>query len=154
MQGNAPPRRGKPFLPGNRFGRGRPPGSRNKVTRKLQLMLEEAAPGIGGKFIKQAKKGEYRFAKWCLEHVVPALKETPINLDLPEIHTSEDVLRAFNLIMQAAVDGRITSEQTDHLTRLLALGRQLITDQDLSRRLEVVENRLQEMKESHEPIAA
>ena len=33
--------RGKPFQPGNKFGRGRPPGSRNKVASALQQTLEE-----------------------------------------------------------------------------------------------------------------
>jgi hypothetical protein len=33
--------RGRPFQPGNSFGRGRPAGSRNKATIALQAMLEQ-----------------------------------------------------------------------------------------------------------------
>ena len=36
-------KRGKPFAPGNRAGKGRPPGSRNKTT----LMLEQVLDGEG-----------------------------------------------------------------------------------------------------------
>jgi hypothetical protein len=36
-------KRGKPFAPGNRVGKGRPPGSRNKTT----LMLEQVLDGEG-----------------------------------------------------------------------------------------------------------
>jgi hypothetical protein len=38
--------RRRPFKPGNNFGRGRPPGSRNKKTLLLEELLNENAESL------------------------------------------------------------------------------------------------------------
>jgi len=46
--------RGKPFPPGNAFGRGRPKGSRNKTTPAAQNLLEQHYEALMAKQLKAA----------------------------------------------------------------------------------------------------
>ena len=50
--------RGRPFERGNKFGRGRPPGSRNKVPHSLQKLLHKHGEAILRKCMVEALKGE------------------------------------------------------------------------------------------------
>lgn len=48
--------RGKPFEPGNKFGKGRPPGSRNKRTL-MNDAIQEHREGIVKQCVVMALKG-------------------------------------------------------------------------------------------------
>ncbi len=51
--------RGRPFQPGNSYGRGRPKGSRNKITSEIRRILDEASVAVLVKCILQAKNGHF-----------------------------------------------------------------------------------------------
>jgi hypothetical protein len=51
--------RGRPFPPGNTFGRGRPKGSRNKITAQMRRILNEASVSVLAQCILQAQKGHF-----------------------------------------------------------------------------------------------
>jgi hypothetical protein len=51
-------KRGRPFEPGNKLGRGRPPGSRNKKTLIIQEILDEYSPAVIRKTLAKALQGE------------------------------------------------------------------------------------------------
>jgi hypothetical protein len=149
-----PHKRGKPFEPGNHYGKGRAAGSRNKATPALEQLLEGESEGVVRKLNQLAKKGDLTAMRLYMERVCPVRRERPVNLDLPEIHTADDVAAAFRTVMRALALGDITTDQADRITRLLEFGRKSIETQDLAARLAEVENILKEFKESHERRAA
>lgn len=51
--------RGRPFQPGNTYGRGRPKGSRNKITSEMRRILDEASLSVLAQCILQAQKGHF-----------------------------------------------------------------------------------------------
>ena len=59
-------RRGRPFEPGNRAGRGRKAGSRNRASIALDKMAEGEAKEIALKLIEKAKDGDIRAAELVL----------------------------------------------------------------------------------------
>jgi hypothetical protein len=67
--------RGRPFEPGNQFGQGRPPGSKNKKSLLLQEMLLDHGEEIMLTLIKRAKKGDRAALALCVERLIPPLKE-------------------------------------------------------------------------------
>jgi hypothetical protein len=69
--------RGRPFEPGNTFGRGRPRGSPNKKSLALQKLLLEHGPEIIKTVIDRAKKGERTALALCMERLIPRLKDVP-----------------------------------------------------------------------------
>lgn len=51
-------KRGRPFEPGNKFGRGRPKGSPNKKKPLAQKILDENAPAIMALAINTAREDD------------------------------------------------------------------------------------------------
>ena len=79
--------RGKPFEPGNKYGKGRPRGSRNKKSWVLQKLLLDEGEEILSKVIALAKKGNPTAMKLCMERLTPPLKpvtELPVEQSKPE----------------------------------------------------------------------
>ena len=82
-------KRGKPFEPGNTFGKGRPQGSKNKKTLLLQEMLLDAGEEIVTSVVDRAVAGDPVALAVCIERLIPALKqvrELPIE-ESTEVYT-------------------------------------------------------------------
>lgn len=154
MQNDAPRKRGRPFTPGNRFGKGRPAGSRNKVTLACEHLLQGEGEAVVRTMIQRAKKGDPTCMRLSVDRIYPIRKESPIDLDLPEIRTAEDLALAYRVGMGAVAEGRITSDQAESLTRSLEFGRKVIETEELARGLAEVRAEVQEMKEYDERRAA
>src|SRR5215469_12198031 len=75
--------RGKPFQPGNRYGKGRPPGSRNQATLALQELLDGEGESILRKKIELALRGNEKAQKLCLERMMPPSRERAVRLSRP-----------------------------------------------------------------------
>lgn len=76
-QDGAMSKRGRPFEPGNKLGKGRPPGSPNKTSLLLQKMLLDNGLEIVKSVIEDAKKGDPAARKLCMERLIPRLKNVP-----------------------------------------------------------------------------
>jgi len=59
--------RGRPFEPGNKFGQGRPKGSKNKSTSAGRRLLEEYEIPLLQKNIAEGMKGNTKSRLWSLE---------------------------------------------------------------------------------------
>jgi hypothetical protein len=70
----------KPGQSGN--PKGRPPGSRNRVTLVALAAMEEGAEAIARKVVDMAKEGDMSAARLVIERLVPVAKERPIFLAL------------------------------------------------------------------------
>jgi len=134
---------GKPFRPGNRFGKGRPAGSRNNATLALQALLDGDGEAITRKAIKLAKAGNGSALRLCLERLIAPRKERLVRLKLPEdISTAEGASHALAAILASAAQGEITVGEAVQLSSLLELRRKLIETEEFERRLGEMENRI------------
>jgi len=134
---------GKPFRPGNRFGKGRPAGSRNKATLTLQALLDGEGEAITRQAIRLAKAGNQTALRLCLERLIPPRKERLVRLTLPEdIGTAEGVSRAMAAVLASAAQGKVTLSEATQLASLLEIRRKTIETQDFDRRLGEIENRI------------
>ena len=140
-------KRGKPFQPGNKLGKGRPAGSRNKATLALEEMLEGEAEAITRKAIQLAKKGVMPAIRLCMERLYPPLREGRLKLELPQVGTAEGVHNAFRAVVQGLAEGRLTTGQAEHMTNVLEFGRKSIETHEVARRLAELENQLKQIKE-------
>lgn len=131
---------GKPFQPGNHFGRGRPRGSRNKSKLPLVVLLQTEGEAIVRKAIDLAKAGEPTALKLCMERLVSPCKEHTFGLALPaDVTTPTGILAAFGAVASALARGEITPSETLATTRILDSCRQAIETQELDRRLSALE---------------
>jgi hypothetical protein len=131
---------GKPFQPGNHYGRGRPAGSPNKSTALLRVLLDEEGEAIMRTAINLAKEGEPSALKLCLERLVPPCKERSISLQLPgDITTAEGTLGALAAVVDALARGQITPGETLAVAQVLDTCRHAVETQELDRRLTALE---------------
>jgi hypothetical protein len=131
---------GRPFEPGNKMGKGRPPGSKNKAA-----VFQAQLAGNGIEIINQAKYQALKkdpnsiILKACLERLVPVPKALS-RFRLPPIRTPDDLPKANAAILQAVARGRLSPSDGETVSRILMNQRQLFDD-DADRRLRIVEQR-------------
>jgi len=131
--------RGKPFQPGNKFGKGRPKGSRNKTALLSQKLLEEHAESITRRCIQQALRGHTVALKLCMERVAPAQGERRVRMKLPSVATAQGVDIAEERIVQLIVSGDISPHQGGQMIEILEKRRKAIETANLAPRLEDLE---------------
>ena len=112
--------KGRPFEPGNKFGKGRPPGSKNKRTI-FQEILESHGVEIINKVKLEALKTppDPSILRACLERLVPVARAPRNRFRLPPIKTAEDLAPANAAVAQAVANGKISAMEGDAVSRIL-----------------------------------
>ncbi len=130
--------RGRPFEAGNKMGRGRRPGSRNKRTLFAGMM-----EGHGEAIIKQcqilAMKGDPMALKLCIERLVPPCKSSSNRFRLPPLLTVSDLVKALPRILQEVARGRLSAQEGEAIASMLDSQRHAIETEEFDARLKAVE---------------
>jgi hypothetical protein len=146
-------KRGRPFEPGNRFGRGRPPGSRNKKTLVMQRLvdeihgaLDEYGPALVRKALSLAVQGDTRLLCTLL-HLLPRPQDSAVKIGRLPMNTLEELIESQGVVMNKVATGQITPTQAQKLDSMLENRRRHIETQDLARRVRALE----QVQEQNEP---
>jgi hypothetical protein len=131
--------RGRPFQPGNTFGRGRPKGSPNKTTKRMQAMLEKYSDSILGKCIAMALKGDRGALRLCVERLFPARRDGLVQVPRLELQTIADVAASSERVLQSIARGQITPMEGETLSRILEDRRRVIETSELEVRIKELE---------------
>jgi hypothetical protein len=123
------------FQSGNRHGRGRPSGSRNKASIALDKMLADDGTDVVRAVLTAAKGGDMQAARLVLDRVVPVRKGRSVQLDLPTIESATDVLAALSLTVAAMAEGEITPDEAAVVAGVLETKRKAIETVELEARL-------------------
>lgn len=130
--------KGRPFKPGNP---GRPPGSKNKTTRMAEQLVEGQAEQLVQKVLELAQAGNVAALRMVLDRVWPPRKGQPVNVVMPPINTSEDVLPAIVSIWAAIRQGGLTPEEASALSIVMDRSIQAIELHDITKRIAALEAR-------------
>jgi hypothetical protein len=133
--------RGRPFQPGNKYGRGRPRGSRNKSNFAVQRLLNEHAESLITKFLHASLKGDLRCQLWCLNQLMRMRPPAP-KLKLPPIQTLNDVANAIDVVVNASAKNKCADAHGLALCAMLGEKRKMIETQDFALRLEELERQV------------
>ena len=128
--------RGRPFEPGNP---GRPPGSKNKVTEIVEQLAEGSAERLIQKAVELAEDGNVAALRMLLDRLWPPRKGQPVNLNMPQINSPQDVLSVVAAIWTAVGEGRITPEEASALSGLVDRSIRAVEQQEIIQRLERLE---------------
>lgn len=142
--------RGRPFQPGNQFGRGRPAGSRNKRSRAAQQLLHEYGEPLVRKAMAQALKGDAPLLRAFLSHLLPRWKDAPVRTGPLPARTAADVADTLDDIFQKVGSGELSPQDGRMLTQLLATKLSVIFKTEVESRLRAME-KLMEQELSHTP---
>lgn len=127
----------KPGQSGN--PKGRPRGSRNRVTLVALAAMEDGADAIARKVVEMAKGGDISAARLVLERLVPPVKERPIAISLPDTSTAEGVVEAQSAILRAVAAGELLPGEAATLSGIVEARRKALETQELEQRIRVLE---------------
>jgi len=130
---------GRPFQPGNTFGRGRPKGSRNKTSKKLQEMLERYVDPLGQKLLSMALKGDPWAMRLVMERLSPARRDGYVQIRLPGAQTVGQIAASNERVLQGVARGEITPTEGESICRILEEQRRSIETVELAVRIEKLE---------------
>ena len=107
------------FEKGHPGGPGRPRGSRNTVNLLLDQLAESGAENMVRKVMEAASEGNLGAARLVLNRIWSAPKGRPLQVELPDIRTPDDLLEAHAVVAAAVSDGRLTPQDGASLATLL-----------------------------------
>jgi Family of unknown function (DUF5681) len=130
--------RGRPFQPGNS---GKPKGTRHKVTRAVEALLEGEAEGLTRKAIEKALEGDMTAIRLCLDRICPVRRDPPIAFDLPSLGSASDAVAAMSAVTAGVAEGEITPSEAGELSKLVDVYARTLLASDLEARVAKLEKR-------------
>src|SRR5216684_2038702 len=97
--------RGRPFQPGNKYGRGRPPGSRNKIARICQDTLDGHGENLIKRCLYMAFQGNPTAMRLMVERLMPARRHRTVKFKIPAVKSLAEVDAAFESVVSGVAQG-------------------------------------------------
>jgi hypothetical protein len=127
---------GRPFKSGNKAGKGRLPGSRNKKT-----IFQEALEEDGEKIIQQVKlralESDPTAMRLCMERLLPVSKTL---FRLPSVDTAAGLAAAISAVTRAVAEGVLSAQEGESVARIIESQRRNIEVGEFEARLKVLED--------------
>jgi hypothetical protein len=114
-------------------------GSRHKVTLTIESLLEGEAEKLTRKCVEMAMAGDTTAMKLCLERLLPARKNRPVQLQIPEIQGAQDLPKATVALLEAVAGGELTPSEAGEVAKLVEVHRRTIEMVELEHRLQRIE---------------
>lgn len=139
--------------PNGKFAKGNPGGPGNPHTQRIHeynaAIRDAVASGdiaaVMKVMVRRAKRGDLFASKLLLDRCIGKARpmDLPVTgLQLPEMATAADTVRAANAILKATRDGSITTEQAAALGSLVELTRRTLETHELAERLAALEKEI------------
>ena len=136
--------RGRPFAPGQSGNpQGRPKGSRNRVTRAVEALIEGQGEALGAKALEKALEGDAGTLRALLNILVPIRRDRTVEFELPKIETAADAATASSAVLIACSRGEITPNEASQILALLASHVRMLETNDIEQRLAALEAKQQ-----------
>ena len=136
--------RGRPFEPGNKMGRGRPKGSRNKATDEAREIFQTHAASVVRKGISLALQGDPRLLTTLMNRALGP-QEYPKKFGKLAMRTTDDLMRMSDLVAKKLGAGDITTTQALDLGSFIEQRRKVIEAHEFEKRLQSVEQSKREL---------
>ena len=129
----------KPGLSGN--PKGRPQGSRNKVTLACSELLDGEAEKLTRKCVEKALEGDMQALRLCMDRVIPPRKDAPVTFEVPLMEAAGDAAPVIAAVFSALAAGHITPLEAQAVAGIVETFRRTVETSDLARRIDELENR-------------
>ena len=119
---------------------GRPPGTRMRITRAVEELLDGEADKITRKCADLALEGDTTAIRLCLERIAPPRKDTPVSFDLPLIENAGDAADAAAAVLLAVSEGEITPLEGASVMGLVENYRRVLEASEFEARIAALED--------------
>jgi hypothetical protein len=126
------------FAKGNRLA-GNKAGSRHRVTRAIDALLEGQHEALTAAAISKALAGDTVALRLCLDRLAPPRRDSPVSIALPAVRTASDAVKASAALLAALVAGEVTPDEAGRIMALLSAHKALIETCDLEQRIAALE---------------
>jgi hypothetical protein len=123
---------------------GRPEGSRHRASLLAENLLDGGAEALAKKAVEMALGGDVLALRLCMDRLVPVRRERQLKVQLPAPATAEQIAAGFIRVVEALADGELTPTETNSVAALLESARRALETTDLARRIEELEDRIEE----------
>ena len=120
---------------------GRRPGSRNRATELVELLLDGEAEALTRRAVDLALDGQLGALRLCLDRIIPPRRQRAQRLDLPRVRNIADLGDTMAAIATAAMEGAITTGEAAELARVVEIFVRAVETSDFERRLQQLEER-------------
>jgi hypothetical protein len=131
--------RGRPFQAGNKFGRGRPRGSRNKASLAAQALLEGHSEAIVKKCMYMALSGDSVAMRLCIERLLPTCKELPVRVAPLRARTAGELAQTVEGLLKGVFAGQLAPASAQTIANLLEIRRRTLETVEYEARLMALE---------------
>jgi hypothetical protein len=131
--------RGRPFQAGNKFGRGRPRGSRNKASLAAQALLDGHSEAIIKKCMHMALSGDTTAMRLCIERLLPTCKELPVRVAPLRGRTASERVQTVEGLLKRVSSGQLAPASAQTIFAMLEMQRRTVEIESHEARLEALE---------------
>ena len=135
--------RGRPFEPGNKMGRGRPKGSRNKITTDGKKILREYCGPLMQKALVLVKRGDDRMLSFLLKLGYEP-SPTPFKFGKMPMLTLDDLMKASEIVMEYWSAGEISAQEAKAAHEVIEERRKLIETHVLAKGFNELEEKFKD----------
>jgi hypothetical protein len=128
------------FEPGNKMGRGRPPGSRNKKSLFAEEFQKDGVNAIR-KCKLLALDGHLRALEIWIAHLEAPCKPPHNRFRLPSIKTGADLVNVLPTVMRAVASGKMSAQDGDAMAHIVQSQQKVIESVEFDQRLRCLEER-------------
>jgi hypothetical protein len=98
---------------------GRPKGALNRTTRAAMALLEGEAEMLTRRAVDAARDGDISALKLVLDRIIPPRRRPMVQIDLDELYEIGDSVAAHRRIIQGALDGGMSLDEAERLSKLV-----------------------------------
>ncbi len=120
---------------------GKTKGTRNRVTKAAQILLDGEGEGLTRKAIELALDGNMAALRSCLERILPPSRERPVLVDLPDTSNAEGISLAAEEILQCVAKGDLLPGEGTILSNLVEKKRSALETLEFEQRLTALEEK-------------
>ncbi len=122
--------------------KGRPRGSRNRSTLIMESLFQSEAENLTRKVIEMAKEGDSLAMRICMDRLLPAQRDRPIDLPLGPVDTLPQVRAGMSTVLEAIGNGSITPTEGETVAQVLHLQSEVVTSAELAPRVVQLEEQM------------
>ena len=125
---------------------GRPKGSKNRATLLAIAAMEGELGAIVKRIIDAAKAGDMAAARLVVDKLIPAAKDRPVSIKLPQITDVATCNAAQAKITATVASGDLLPSEGEALSGLVEHQRRALETQNMAKRIEALEKQASKEK--------
>jgi hypothetical protein len=136
--------KGRPFQPGNKLGRGRPKGSRNRKALLAEELLDSHVEAIMNQALALAEEGDAQVLRILLGHILPRRRELPLKTGPLPMGSAAELSQASEKLIHKVTSGQVGLSDAKGIAELMELRRHILETENLEKRVRAIEQKTDE----------